>query len=135
MKFVLITIFAFACFAVEAVTSEDDAALTHAAIEKCKGPAGVTDEEIEQLKTDKFHDGGADKHIMCFVKCVLDEFDALDGDVLKEGVFLDYFEPHLGRPKAKEYYDLCSGEAGDDECETPFKIIMCLGKSDDIFKI
>nr|QYL00048.1 OBP25 [Eupeodes corollae] len=134
MKFVLLVAIVVACIGGQVWASDDDAALTHAAVEKCKGEISITQEELEQLNGGEFDDGNGHKNVMCFVKCVLDEFDALDGDVLKPDVFHDYFEPHLGAEKTKEFYDGCKGEAGDEECETPFKIVMCLRRSDDIFK-
>ncbi|XP_055903396.1 uncharacterized protein LOC129939419 [Eupeodes corollae] len=134
MKFVLLFAIIVACIGGQVWACSDDACLTHAAVEKCKDEQNISEEQLGQLKDGAFDDGQADENVMCFVKCVLDEFDALDGDVLKPDVFNDYFEPLLGSEKTEQLYDECKDEAGDGECEIPFKIVTCLRKRDDIFK-
>ncbi|XP_055908549.1 general odorant-binding protein 56h-like [Eupeodes corollae] len=129
MKFILLVAIIVACIGGQ-VWACDNITATISAVEKCKEVQNITEEEMEHLLIGDFDDGGADENVMCFVKCVMDGFDALDGDELNKGAFNDFFEPILGPEKTEKLYDECKDESGDEECETAFKTAICLMKSE-----
>ncbi|XP_055906995.1 general odorant-binding protein 56a-like [Eupeodes corollae] len=132
----VITVFSLICL-VNLVSANENAHediinYVKGVIEGCKTKMNTPDDIFEDVWTGKYDKGGANEMGMCHINCMMKEFGALkDG---KAEAF-ETFKEHMHEEEAKEVLEKCQQETGETDCETGYKVYMCMkANSEKMFK-
>nr|QIS77222.1 OBP29 [Episyrphus balteatus] len=137
MKSVIAIIFALTCicFVIQECKAHDLKTHMREVSQMCQNREQTTDEIVEKIRSGEYDANDVERLAKCHVKCMMEGFGAMENGSLSEKAFVHKLAPHIGEAKAREMFDFCKDESGgEDECDKPFKIYLCLKKLSDIFK-
>ncbi|XP_075167110.1 general odorant-binding protein 56h-like [Haematobia irritans] len=127
-----IIFYVLCCTTVKAISEKEVDNL----IKICQQEVPSTKEEIQNFLKSNMDPANATDSIKCHSKCVLEKQGVFSRGVFDEKAFLKLAENSTISEKRKneimKVIEECKIQRGTDDCETAFKITMCLQSKNDL---
>lgn len=96
----------------------------------CMIEANVSEPEIEKFRNSGLNATEANANIKCMLKCMMEKRDLFQNGVFDgEKAFTEFIKSPENKGQEagiKEAINVCKTEKGANDCDTAFKITMCL---------
>lgn len=93
---------------------------------ECMDQEKVELEDVGKLRSGSIENPS--QNLKCFNRCILEKMGVMKEGKLQDDKVTDIFNKNQNKDDAIHTYNECKSMKGENDCDTAFKVMMCLDK-------